>query len=258
MLRLLKNIFSKKSFFSSSFYPVYFVGAGPGDPELLTVKAKKLIDEADFIVYTGSLVPENLFLSSKARRKIDSSNLDLEEIVNLLFEGYKKHQLVVRVHTGDPLLYGAVWEQLKELDKLNVPYQIVPGITTAFALAAEAKISFTLPKANQTLIFTRVSGTTIVPDSQSLERLARSKSAFAIYLSARQTEKIYQAFVQAGYDENSQVVIGYRVGWPDQEICLTTLKDFPTTFQKLNKTRQVLFLILPTQEGEYSYLYSKV
>ncbi|KUJ95955.1 MAG: Cobalt-precorrin-4 C(11)-methyltransferase [Desulfonauticus sp. 38_4375] len=237
-------------------YPIYFVGAGPGDPELITLKAKKLIDEAELIVYAGSLVPASLFEESKAKEIVNSAPLTLEQIIALLERGYKEGKRVVRVHTGDPSLYGTIREQTRVLAEKNIPYEIVPGISAAFALAARAKVSFTSPEANQTLILTRVSGKTKVPEEQDLERLAQSKSSLAIYLSATKATEIQKKLLQAGYPEDSLVVIGYRVGWPDEKIIYSNLKNLLQDYKLFKQKRQILFLVIPKQELLNSCLYS--
>lgn len=237
-------------------YPIYFVGAGPGDPELITLKAKRIIDEADFILYAGSLVPRAIFAQSKAKEIINSASLTLTEIVSLLESKYKEGQRVVRVHTGDPALYGTILEQTKLLAQKNIPYEIVPGVSAAFALAARAKVSFTCPEANQTLILTRLSGQTKVPPEQDLELLAKSKSSLALYLSYHKVEEIKEKLLRAGYPKDSLVVIGYKVGWPEEKIIYSTLENLIEDFKIFTNKRQILFLVLPKSKLSCSCLYS--
>ncbi|MBT8762542.1 precorrin-4 C(11)-methyltransferase [Desulfohalobiaceae bacterium Ax17] len=235
---------------------IYFVGAGPGDPELITVKGQKIINQADIILYAGSLVPKELFTHARARQVIDSSSLTLEEIEEIILNAHLKNLLLARVHTGDPSLYGTILEQIRWMEARGIAYEIIPGVSAAFAAAAKARVSFTVPELNQTLILTRVEGRTPVPESQRLKKLASTKSALAIYLSASQARSIQEELLQAGFKEDSQVIIGYRVGWPDEQIVHTTLIDLTRQMEKKGFTRQVIFLVLPFKgENKRSKLY---
>ncbi|WP_456324404.1 cobalt-precorrin-4/precorrin-4 C(11)-methyltransferase [Desulfonauticus submarinus] len=236
---------------------VYFIGAGPGDPELITVKAKKLIDKANVIVYAGSLVPKSIFASSQATEVIDSSKICLEDIVDILEHHYNQNKIVVRLHTGDPSLYGAIWEQLTLLEQRGVKCEIIPGVTSAFALAARVKKPFTYPYGNQTLIFTRLSGKTPVPSAQNLKHLAKTKSSLAIYLSATKGPLIQKVLLNAGYPKKTTVVIGYAVSWPQEEIFVTSLDKLHEICNSISYTKHLLYLILPDQGKNRSLLYQQ-
>jgi precorrin-4/cobalt-precorrin-4 C11-methyltransferase len=240
-------------------FQVWFLGAGPGDPELLTLKAKRHIEEADLVLYTGSLVPrEVVAFARKEAKVIDSSPMTLSETHACIMETVRAGGKVARVHTGDPSLYGAVREQMALLDGEGVAYQVVPGVTAAFAAAAAAMVSFTIPEKTQTLIVTRLGGRTPVSERERLRELARHGSSMAIYLSASKPEEMVAELLEGGYPGETPVIIGYRVGWPDQALYCTTLRETAEIVVKNAINRQAVFLILPTQTSgaTVSRLYS--
>lgn len=239
---------------------VYFIGAGPGDPELVTVKGRRLIQEADLVLYAGSLVPRELVGCARQDARVeDSAPLSLEETHALMVEAVKNGGTVARVHTGDPGLYGAVREQAELLDKEGVPWAIVPGVTSASAGMAAAGRSFTIPGGTQTLIISRLEGRTPVPEREHLSKLARHGSAMAVYLSAGDPEGVQAAIQEGGCPDETLVVIAYRVGWPEESIVETRLADLARTARENGFTRQTLFLILPGQDSREarSLLYDK-
>ncbi len=224
-------------------FPVTFVGAGPGDPELITVKGKRLIQEADCIVFAGSLVPETLLEDRKPGAEVhNSASLSLEETHRLLREGYEKGARVVRLHTGDPSLYGAIQEQMDLLDRDAIPYEVVPGVSAAFAAAATLRQELTLPDVSQTLILTRMAGRTPVPDAESLNSLAAHGATLVIYLSIQRIEEVVSQLA-TGYSPQTPVVVAYRVGWPDQEIVRGTLHDIASKVQASSIRRQAIIMI---------------
>lgn len=224
-------------------YPVWFVGAGPGDPELITVKGKKLVQEADRIVYAGSLVPEALIEDCKADARIfNSAPLTLAETHNLLREGYQAGERVVRLHTGDPSLYGAIQEQMVLLDRDAIPYAVVPGVSAAFAAAAALNQELTLPEVSQTVILTRLAGRTPVPEGESLSSLAVHRTTLVIYLSVHQMAKVV-AEVEPCYGPETPVVVAYRVGWPDQAFLHGKLADIVSKVKAANIERQAIIMI---------------
>ena len=238
---------------------IYFIGAGPGDPELMTIKGQKIIKQSDLVLYAGSLVPKKVVEGVKKGAKVvDSSSMTLEETHALMMKTVKTGGTVARVHTGDPSLYGAVKEQMVLLDREGIEYEIVPGVTVAFAAAAAAKISFTLPEKTQTLIFTRLSGRTPVPDQEQLKDLARHKTSLAIYLSTSNTERIVEELISAGYEEDTNIIVAYRVGWPDELILSSPLSELAKAVKDHDIKRQAVFLVLPGQDEEqaFSKLYS--
>lgn len=241
-------------------YSVSFVGAGPGDPELITVKGQKRISEADLIIYAGSLVPKELLTGVKDSVKIvDSSSMTLDETHSMILETVRQGGTVARVHTGDPSLYGAMKEQMILLDKDGIAFEIIPGVTVAFAAAAAAKISFTLPEAVQTLIFTRLGGRTPVPESQRLKYLAGHMASIAVYLSSENPEKMVEELIDGGYPKDTPVIIAHRVGWPDERIISTRLESVVSETKNAGIKRQAVFLVLPGQDKEpaFSKLYDQ-
>jgi len=226
---------------------VIFVGAGPGAPDLITVRGQRVIAQADLIVYAGSLVPRAVLEGAKPEaRLVDSAPLTLEETHRIMAEAAHAGLMVARVHTGDPSLYGTVPEQARLLDAEGIPWEVVPGVSAAFAAAAAAKVAFTLPEGPQTLILTRLPGRTPVPAAEDLTLLARSRAAMAVYLSAPKAEELAQQLSRAGLPPQTPVVVAARVGHPEEEIRKTTLQDLPIDARGL--TRQTVFLVLPGHE----------
>jgi precorrin-4/cobalt-precorrin-4 C11-methyltransferase len=224
-------------------HPIHFVGAGPGDPELITVKGKRLVQEADCIVYAGSLVPLALLDDRKQNARIyDSASLTLEETHALLVEGFKRGERVVRLHTGDPSLYGAIREQMEMLDREGIPYEVTPGVSAVFAAAAELKRELTLPEVSQTVILTRLAGRTPVPELENLRSLAVHRATLAIYLSVHQMDKVV-AELLTSYPPDTPVVVAYRVGWPDQLLVQGFLEDIADKVQSAGVRRQALILV---------------
>lgn len=230
---------------------VYFIGAGPGDPELVTVKGQRLIREAELVLYAGSLVPRAVVCCAKENAKVaDSAPLNLEETHALMMETLREGGMVARVHTGDPALYGAIREQMELLDRDGVEYEVVPGVTAGFAAAASACRSYTVPEVTQTLIFTRLAGRTPVPESEDLRKLASHGSAMCIYLSAGDPEGIQSELAAGGLPSATLVVMAYRVGWPEEKVVETTLGELASTARANEFTRQTVFLVLPGQGVE--------
>jgi precorrin-4/cobalt-precorrin-4 C11-methyltransferase len=224
-------------------YPIFFVGAGPGDPELITVKGRRLLQEADRIVYTGSLVPEALLDGRKASARVHSSaSLSLSETHQLLREGYLSGERVVRLHTGDPSLYGAIQEQMQLLDQEGIPYSVVPGVSAVFAAAAVLKQELTLPEVSQTVILTRLAGRTPVPEAEQLASLASHRATLVIYLSVQQIEKVV-AEVALFYPPDTPVIVAHRVGWPDEGFVHGNLADVVSKVQDASIRSQAIIMI---------------
>ena len=177
---------------------IYFIGAGPGDPELITVKGKRLIDEADIIIYAGSLVNPQVLSGARPEAEIyNSATMNLEEVLDVMKRGVAAGKKVVRVHTGDPSIYGAHREQMVELDKMGIPYEIVPGVSSFLAAAASLKREYTLPGVSQTVILTRMEGRTAVPEREQIEALAAHQATMVIFLSVGEIETL-STRLQAG------------------------------------------------------------
>ncbi|WP_338668379.1 precorrin-4 C(11)-methyltransferase [Pseudodesulfovibrio methanolicus] len=230
---------------------VYFIGAGPGDPELLTVKGRRLIGEADLVLYAGSLVPAEVVAGAKAGAQVaDSAPMSLEETHALMAETVASGGTVARVHTGDPSLYGAIREQMALMDAVGISYEVVPGVTAGFAAAAAARRSYTVPEVTQTLIFTRLEGKTPVPEGEGLRKLAAHGSAMCIYLSAGDPEGVQRELLAGGLAGATLVVMAYRVGWPDEQVVETELAELAQAARESGFTRQTVFLVLPGQGRE--------
>ena len=203
---------------------VYFIGAGPGDPELITVKGQRLIRACPVILYAGSLVPEAVLSGHSAQSVVNTADLHLDEIVALLEAAHAQGQDVARVHSGDPSLYGAIGEQIRRLNALAIPYEIVPGVTAAAACAASLGCEFTLPGISQTVILTRFATKTSMPDGEQLADLARHRATMAIHLGVRHIERIVTDLIPH-YGEECPVAVIFRASWPDEEKVLGTLAD---------------------------------
>jgi len=230
---------------------VSFVGAGPGDPELITVKGKRCIMEADLVLYAGSLVPAEVVSCARSgARVLDSSSMTLEEIHEAIVAVVRSGGRVARVHTGDPSLYGAIKEQMRLLDRDRIPYQVIPGVTAGFAAAAAAKVSLTVPEATQTVIFTRAAGTTPVPPKEELKGLASHQCTIVLYLSASRVDEVAKALRDGGYPLDTTVVVGYRIGWSDETILLTCLSRLAEEVKEKGISKQAVFLVLPGEKGE--------
>jgi precorrin-4/cobalt-precorrin-4 C11-methyltransferase len=243
--------------------PVLFVGAGPGDPELITVKGQKALMEADLVIFAGSLVPEELLQWTRSDiRTISSASMHLDEIIAEIQSAHADGKRVVRLHTGDPSLYGAVYEQMSELSKRGIPCRIIPGVTAAFAAAAALGIEYTLPEVSQTLILTRMAGRTPVPEKENLASLARHQTSMAIYLSMPVIDEVSKILCDA-YGENSTCAVVYRASQPQEKIILTPLKELTARVAAEKIARHALIIVgkvLEINPGEIihkSKLYDK-
>ncbi|WP_199615784.1 precorrin-4 C(11)-methyltransferase [Paenibacillus alkalitolerans] len=205
---------------------VYIVGAGPGDPDLITVKGLRLIGQADVILYTDSLVNEELIARAGDHAEVHhSSGMDLEEMVEIMREAVAAGKSVARVHTGDPSVYGAILEQMALLKRHRIPVEIIPGVSSVFAAAAVLQAELTVPDLTQTVILTRAEGRTPVPEREQLRDLASHHCTVALFLSATLAKKVVKEFLEAGWSEHTPVAVVQRATWPDQKVVRTTLKD---------------------------------
>jgi precorrin-4/cobalt-precorrin-4 C11-methyltransferase len=229
----------------SENYPVIFIGAGPGDPELITVKGQKALARADLVLYAGSLVsPAVVGWANPAAERVDSAKLNLEEICARMIAGQRDGRRVVRVHSGDPALYGAIQEQLEVLAREGIPYEVIPGVTAAFAAAAALAQELTLPEVTQTVIFTRAAGRTPVPEPEALRHLARHGATLVIYLSIKLIDQVVADLTPA-YGPETPVVVAYRVSWPDQQLIRGTLGTIAGLVKVSGIERQALIMVGP-------------
>ncbi|MDH3695879.1 MAG: precorrin-4 C(11)-methyltransferase [Nitrosopumilus sp.] len=239
---------------------VFFVGCGPGDPELITVKAKKLIQKADVLVYSGSLIPDPILKLCKKGKLYNAAKLVREEIFALLYKNAKKDKLVVRLHDGDPSIYGAIKEQIDNLEKKGIKSTVIPGITAFLASAAALGTQLTLPGVTQTIIVTRAESRTKVPTREKISELAKHKATLIFYLSVHLLSKLVKEAITGGYKKSTPVAVVYRASWDDQKIVKGTLNDIVKKIQDEKITRTAIVIIsdvIQPQSYEYSKLYDK-
>ena len=238
---------------------VFFIGAGPGDPELITMKGQRLVRTCPVILYAGSLVPEAVLNGNVAEKVVNTAELDLDAIVALLADAHAKGQDVARVHSGDPSLYGAIGEQIRRLKALGIAYEIVPGVTATAACAATLGVELTLPDVSQTLILTRYARKTSMPEGEQLGDLARHRATMAIHLGVRHIARIVEELTPH-YGSDCPVAVIYRASWPDEEKVTGTLKDIVEKVEATDIERTALILVGRVLDAEHfadSTLYSK-
>jgi len=236
---------------------VHFVGAGPGDPELITVKGRRLIEEADCVIYAGSLVQERVAAYSRPGVEIfDSASMHLDEITGIMVDRARAGKKVVRVHTGDPSLYGAMREQAAVLEAEGVDYEVVPGVSSAFASAAALKRELTVPGVTQTVIFTRLAGRTPVPEAESLKSLSTHKATMCVFLSAAMIDKVVEELSE-GYAPETPAAVVYRASWDDELVITGTLADIAGKVRAASITRHAMIIVGKAigEDGVASKLY---
>ncbi len=222
---------------------VYIIGAGPGDPELLTLKARRIIGDADVILYAGSLVnPEILRYAKKGAEVHNTAEMDLEEIVGAMTKAVGKGKLVARVHTGDPSIYGAIGEQMALLDERGVDYEVVPGVSSFLAAAAALKKEYTVPEVSQTVIITRLEGRTPVPERQRLRRLAEHRASLCVFLSIHMIGGVVKE-LREGYGPDAPVAVVEKASWDGEKVVLGTLKDIAAKVKKAKIEKTALILV---------------
>ena len=204
---------------------ITFVGAGPGAPDLITLRGAAALRDADLVIYAGSLVNEELLELAPKARLVNSAKLALPEVLREMRQAYEQGENVVRLHTGDPAIYGAVSEQFRELDRLGIPYSVVPGVSSAFAAAAALKVELTMPGLSQSVILTRDAGRTPVPEKEALDQLAAHGSTMCIFLSVGEMESLIKKLLSAGRSPSTPAAVVYRASWPNEQIVRGTLAD---------------------------------
>ncbi len=203
---------------------VWFVGAGPGDPDLITVKGRRLLESADLVLYAGSLIPVVLVQGLRAEVR-STADMELDAIVAAMIDAYRAGRLVVRLHTGDPAIYGAIGEQMAALDQAGVPYRVVPGVSSVAAVAAVLEAELTLPETSQTVIVTRRAGRTPVPPGEDLADLARHQTTMMILLSAGMIDEVVADLLAGGYPPDTPVAVVEKATWPEERIVRGDLAD---------------------------------
>lgn len=231
---------------------ISFVGAGPGDVDLITIKGRKLLEEADVVIYAGSLVSkEHLSFCRKNCILHDSASMTLENVIDVMENAVKKELKVVRLHTGDPSIYGAIREQMDLLDTKGITYEVVPGVSSFTAACASIKKEFTLPNVSQTVILTRMEGRTPVPEDEDLERLASHKASMAIFLSVQDIDKVIEKLTKGYGSTDVPVAVVYKASWEDEEILLGTLKDIAEKVKNKGINKMAQILVGNFIEGDY-------
>ena len=237
---------------------VHFIGAGPGDPELITIKGKRLIDQADVIIFAGSLVnPAVLDGRKKDAVVYDSAYMNLDEVMDVVIPAVKAGKKVVRVHTGDPSIYGAIREQMVRLDAEGIEYDVIPGVSSFCASPPAVKKEFTLPSVSQTVIITRMEGRTPVPPKEKLKDLAAHHASMCIFLSVGFMDELTKTLMEAGYEPDCPMAVVYKASWPEQKILYGTVETMAKLVEenKIEKTAMTMVGGFLGDEFELSKLY---
>ena len=239
---------------------VYFVGAGTGAVDLITVRGMRLLEKADVIIYAGSLVnPELLQYANKDCEIHDSAKMTLEEVLIVMQKAEAEGKITVRLHTGEPSIYGAVREQMDELDRLGISYESCPGVSACFGAAASLNLEYTLPGISQSLIITRMEGRTQVPEKESIESFAAHQASMAIYLSTGMLKELSERLVAGGYRKETPVALVYKATWPEEEAYICTIETLYDTAKEhgIKKTALVLVgEVITHQNYKKSRLYA--
>ncbi|MDU2066550.1 MAG: precorrin-4 C(11)-methyltransferase [Sporomusaceae bacterium] len=238
---------------------VYIVGAGPGDPELITVKGQKLLSQADVVIYAGSLVnPALLDMTKKEAEIYNSATMTLDEVIAVMEAAVAQEKMVVRLHTGDPAIYGAIQEQMDRLKEKNIEFSVIPGVSSFLATAAALRQEYTLPNVSQTVIITRLEGRTPVPPKEKLALLASHEATMCIFLSVHMLDHVAQELIDGGYDAKTPVAIVQKASWPEQKIIrgtLTTIAEIAAN-EKIDRTAMIVVGKVLNSDYDLSCLYS--
>lgn len=223
---------------------VFFVGAGTGAADLITVRGMRLLEQADVIIYAGSLVnPELLKYAREDCEIYNSARLTLDEVIDIMHKAAVQNKKIVRLHTGDPSIYGAVREQMDELDRLGIAYESCPGVSACFGAAASLNLEYTLPEVSQSLIITRMEGKTRVPDKECIESFAAHQTSMAIYLSTGMLGELSKRLIAGGYRKDTPAAIVYKATWPEEESYICTIEGLEETAATHGITKTALILV---------------
>lgn len=223
---------------------VHFVGAGPGAVDLITVRGLGFLKEADVIIYAGSLVnPELLKAAKESCRIYNSAYMNLEEVIHVMEEAEQMGWMTVRLHTGDPAIYGAIREQMDELEKRGIAYDVCPGVSSLFGAAASLGVEYTLPEVSQSVIISRAEGRTPVPGRESLASLASHQATMILFLSSSLAGKVKEELIAGGYQGDTPVAVVYKATWPEEKILHTTLQDLPEDMEKEQISKTALIIV---------------
>ena len=223
---------------------IHFVGAGSGAPDLITVRGATLLKEADVIIYAGSLVnPQLLDYKKEGCRVYNSARMTLEEVLDVMLEAEKKNLVTVRLHTGDPCLYGAIREQMDVLDEKKISYDYTPGVSAFCGAASALNLEYTLPDVSQSVIITRMEGRTPVPEKESIQSFASHHATMVIFLSTGMLEELSRRLIEGGYTADTPAAIVYKATWPDEKAYLCTVGTLAETAKKNNITKTALMIV---------------
>ncbi len=232
---------------------VHFVGAGSGAADLITVRGARLLSEADVVIYAGSLVNKDLLSYAKEGAQLyDSSSLTLEEVIDIIKRAELDGKTTVRLHTGDPSIYGAVREQFDELAGLGIKYDVCPGVSSFCGAAASLKTEYTLPAVSQTVIITRAEGKTPVPDKESLKSLAGHKATMVLFLSTALSSEVQKELTEGGYSEDTPAAVVYKATWPDEKILRCRLAELDKTIKENDLYKTALIIVGDCMGDEYA------
>lgn len=237
---------------------VHFVGAGCGAPDLITLRGKRLMESADVIIYAGSLVNPELLQYAKADCEMyNSAQLDLDGIINIVSDAERDNKMTVRLHTGDPSIYGAIREQIRRLDELGIKYDICPGVSSMCGAAAALGAEYTVPAVSQSVVITRMEGRTPVPERESIESFAAHGATMVIFLSAGMTEELSKRLIDGGYSADTPAAIVYKATWPEELVLRCTVGTIAETARSYGITKTALITVggFLGVAGENSKLY---
>ena len=233
---------------------VHFIGAGPGAPDLITVRGQKLLGEADIIIYAGSLVnPALLDLKKEGCVVYNSATMTLEQVIDVMKEAESKSQTVARLHTGDPCLYGAIREQIEVLATHGIQCEICPGVSSFLAAAAALNCEYTVPEVSQTVILTRMEGRTPVPEKEKLSLLAQHGASMAVFLSAGHLKELQEQLCEGAYTPDTPCAIVYKASWAEQQCIKTTIKELEQKAQEAGITKTALVLVGDFLGEQYAF-----
>lgn len=223
---------------------IHFVGAGSGAVDLITVRGKQLLEQADVIIYAGSLVnPELLEYKKQDCQVYNSAYMTLEEVIEVMEQAEEKNLLTVRLHTGDPCLYGAIKEQMDILEEKNIPYKVVPGVSSFCGAAAALKAEYTLPGVSQSVVITRMAGRTPVPERESIRSFAKHKATMVIFLSMSLLKELQQELIEGGYEKDTPAAIVYKATWPEEQVFRCEVQSLYQTAKENKITKTALIVV---------------
>lgn len=231
---------------------ITFVGAGPGAEDLITVRGQKLIQEADIVIYAGSLVNPGLLSECREDCQIyNSAKMTLEEVIEVMLDGQEKGRKIVRLHTGDPCLYGAIREQMDELEKRGIPYEVCPGVSSFCGAAAALNAEYTLPGVSQSVVITRMAGRTPVPDRESIASFAAHQATMVIFLSTGMLRELSAELIRGGYAPETPAAVVYKATWPEEKLLRCTVETLAQTAEAEGVRKTALIVVGNVLEGEY-------